>query len=46
MKSLCLLLVNFGAVICIVSQLLQLCQLKLLVGIDYLHIKVELLDCP
>jgi hypothetical protein len=46
MKSLCLLLVNSGAIICIVLQLLQLCQLKLSVGAGCLHIKVELLDCP
>jgi hypothetical protein len=46
MKCLCLLLVNFGAVICIVSQLPQLCQLKLSVGANCLHIKVEMLDCP
>jgi hypothetical protein len=46
MKSLCLLLVNFGAVICIIPQLFQLCQLKLSVRADCLHIKVELLDCP
>ena len=46
MKSLCLLLVNSGAVICIISQLFQLCQLKLSVGADCLHVKVELLDCP
>ena len=46
MKSLCLLLVNSSAIICIVSLLLQLYQLKLLVGVGSLHVEVELLDCP